>query len=255
VIDDSLCDKLTFGAGLGPVLPMPSNYYTLPKNMQIVIPSGSMMGGIKVQLTDAFFADSLSVKNTYVIPLLITKVSGADSVLSGKANVAKPNPFIASDWTSTPKNYILYAVKYKNPWDAIYLRRGIETSTDTTVVYHQQHVEQDQVITTAATKSPNQLSLTLNSTTKGNVSLPFRVLLNFGQNGNCTLTNPAGASYSITGNGSYVKNGDSWGNQKRDVLYLKYQINFGTVIHSMSDTLVMRDRAESYETFSPFYNK
>ena len=254
VIDDSLCNKLTFGAGLGQVLPMPSNYYTLPKNMQIVIPSGSMMGGIKVQLTDAFFADSLSVKNTYVIPLLITKVTGADSVLSGTANVPNPNPFVAADWTTLPKNYILYAVKYKNPWDAVYLRRGIETSTDTTVVYHQPYVEQDQVITTAATQSLNQLSLSLNGTTKGNVSLPFQVLLNFDQSGNCTLTNPTGATYSITGNGSYVKNGDSWGGRPRDVVYLKYQVNFGTITHSMADTLVMRDRAENYETFSPFYN-
>jgi hypothetical protein len=254
VVDNSLCNNLTFSAGGSPVLAMPSSYYTLPADMKIVIPSGSMMGGIKVQLTDAFFADPLSVKNTYVIPLRITKVTNADSVLSGIATVANPNRLIAADWSTAPKDYILYAVKYKNPWDAVYLRRGIETSTDTTVVYHQQYVEYDQVVTTAATQSLNQLSLSLNGTTKGNVSLPFQALLNFGQGGNCTLTNPAGATYSITGNGSYVKNGDSWGNQQRDVLYLKYQVTFGSVTHSMADTLVLRDRAESYQTFSPFYN-
>jgi hypothetical protein len=212
------------------------------------------MGGIKVQLTDAFFADTLSVKNTYVIPLRITKVTNADSVLSGKANVANPNRFKASDWETPPKDYILYAVNYKNPWDAVYLRRGIETSTDTTVVYHQQYVEYDQVVTTAATQSLSQLLISLNGTAKGNQALPFQLLLNFDQSGNCIVTKPAGATYSINGNGTYVKNGDSWGNRKRDVLYLKYQVNFGTSTHSMADTLVMRDRAESYKTFTPFYN-
>lgn len=256
VVDNSLTNKLTFGsATANAVLPMPSNYYTLPADMKIVIPSGSMIGGIKVQLTDAFFADTLAIKNNYVIPLRITKVTNADSILVGKAIDANPNRLIATNWSTLPKDYILYAVKYKNPWDAVYLRRGIENSTDTTVVYHQPYVEYDQVVTTAVTKSLNSLSISLNGTAKGNVSLPYQILLNFGQSGNCTLTNPAGATYSITGNGSYVKNGDMWGNQKRDVLYLKYQVTFGTVTHSLTDTLVLRDRAEKSETFSPFYNQ
>lgn len=256
VVDNSLTNKLTFGGATGnAVLPMPSSYYTLASNMKIVIPSGSMMGGIKVQLTDAFFADTLSLKNNYVIPLRITKVTGADSILVGKAIDVTPNRLIASGWSILPKDYILFAVKYKNPWDAIYLRRGIETSSDTTVVYHQPYVEYDQVVTTAATKSLNSLSISLNGTAKGNVNLPFQALLKFDNNGNCTLTNPALATYSITGNGSYVKNGDMWGNIKRDVLYLKYQVTFGTTTHSLSDTLVMRDRAEASEIFTPYYNQ
>ena len=66
---------------------MPSSYYSLPANMQIVIPSGELMGGIEVQLTDAFFSDSLSIKNTYVIPLVITSVTNADSVLRGNTEI------------------------------------------------------------------------------------------------------------------------------------------------------------------------
>ena len=37
--------------------------------MKIIIPAGKVMGGIEVQLTDAFFADPRSIKNTFVIPL------------------------------------------------------------------------------------------------------------------------------------------------------------------------------------------
>jgi hypothetical protein len=33
---------------------------------------------------------------------------------------------------------------------------------------------------------------------------------------------------------------------------LKYQVNFGTTIHSFSDTIVLRDRGMKFETFTPF---
>jgi hypothetical protein len=260
VVDNSLCDSLTFNSANGKrILPMPSNYYVLPSNMQIVIPSGSIMGGLKVQLTDAFFADSLATTTNYVIPLRITKVANADSILSGKAlsGVVNPNPFIAGDWQTLPKNYVLYAINYKNPWDATYLRRGIEQGVDTTVVYHQQYVEYDQVVsegTSVTTISLHKLLISLNAVEKHNVDVPFKLLLTFDNDNNCTITNPANASYSVTGTGQYVKNGDEWGNQKRDVLHLKYSVNFGTLTHTMTDTLVMRDRNESLQTFAPYYN-
>lgn len=256
VVDNSLCNKLTFTNASGnQVRALPSNYYTLASS-QIVIPSGSIMGGVKVQLTDAFFADTLALSNNYVIPLRITKVTNADSILSGKPLVATPNPFVSTDWATLPKNYILYAVKYKNPWDAVYLRRGIESSSDTTVIYHQHYVENDQVVSTAASQSLSQLSISLNARTKGNVSLPFQLLLNFSSNGSCTITNPASATtFTATGTGQFVKNGDMWGNIPRDVMHLKYTVTFGAIAHTMTDTLVMRDRAEKEEIFAPYYNQ
>jgi len=262
VVDNSLCNKLTYETSSGTtVLPMPSSYYTLASS-QIVIPSGSQMGGVKVQLTDAFFADPLAVKNTYVIPLRITKVANADSILSGVSIVANPNRFILANWATLPKDYILFAVKYKNRWDATYLRRGIEvgkgnggaTAIDSTIIYHQKNVESDQAVLSATTQSMTQLLISLNGKNKGNVDVPFSLLMTFDGSGNCNISNPASASYTITGSGKYVKNGDKWGGIKRDVLYLTYQVNFGTTTHSMTDTLVMRDRVEKLETFNPYYN-
>jgi hypothetical protein len=258
VVDNSLCNSLMFadasGNPVNSVLAMPSNYYTLASS-QIVIPSGSIMGGVKVQFTDAFFADSLATSTNYVIPLRITKVANADSILSGKPLVANPNPFISTDWSTLPKNYTLYAITYKNPWDAVYLRRGSEIGSDTSLIYHQKYVEDDQVISTAVTKSMTQLLLSLNGKAKGNLNLPFQLLLTFDKSGNCTIKNSSSTSYSITGTGQYVKNGDSWGNIPRDVLHLKYNVNFGTVTHTMTDTLVMRDRAEGFETFTPYFKQ
>jgi len=256
VVDNSLCNNLTFENATGAtVLPMPSNYYTLPSKTQIVIPSGSLMGGLKVQLTDAFFADPLALGKHYVIPLRITQVTNADSILSGKSIYTNPVRTNSAEWSILPQDYVLYAVKYKNPWDATYLRRGIETAPDTTNVYHQKYVEYDQVVSSVASSSLTDLLISLNGKAKGNANLPFQLLLKFDKNGNCAITNPASVSYTITGSGKCVKNGDSWGSTKRDVLYLSYKVNFGSSIHSMSDTLVMRDRVEKSELFSPFYNK
>ncbi|MBK5261070.1 MAG: DUF1735 domain-containing protein [Peptostreptococcaceae bacterium] len=262
VVDNSLCNKLTYETSSGAaVLPMPSSYYTLASS-QIVIPSGSTMGGVNVQLNDAFFDDPLAVNNTYVIPLRISKVANADSILSGLPNVTSPNRNILTDWAILPKDYILFAVKYKNRWDATYLRRGIDvgvgnagnTALDTTVVYHQKNVENDQSVLTAATQSMTQLLISLNGKNKDNIDIPFSLLMTFDGSGNCSISNPASASYTITGSGKYVKNGDMWGTIKRDVLYLNYEVNFGTSTHTMTDTLVMRDRVEKLETFNPHYN-
>lgn len=152
VVDNSLCN------GLENVTPMPADYYTLSDNSKIVIKKGSkMMGGVVVTLTDKFFADTQALKKYakgkvtdlkeqekyYVIPLLITHVENADSILSGKVAdfVDNPNRANPADWAVAPKDYILCAVKYMNPWDVIYLRSGTDVVTEngvtTTINRHQ----------------------------------------------------------------------------------------------------------------------
>ena len=168
-LDETLAAKLKFSSPTGDTLmPMPANYYTLPKDMKIVIPEGKMMGGLEIQLTDAFFQDPLSIKNTYVIPLKITSVSNADSILKGKSDLPSPDRRKPADWVLTPKDFVLFAVKYVNPYHGFYLRRGVDdakgtggnTSLDTNVVYHAAYVEKDQVIS-ALTTSLSQVSMSL----------------------------------------------------------------------------------------------
>lgn len=258
VVDNSLTDKLKFNSANGDdVIVMPSNYYTLPKDGKIVIPSGQVMGGMEVQLTDAFFADPRAIKNTFVIPLKINSVTNADSILRGSSSLSSPDRRKSTDWSTAPKDFVLYAVKYINPYHGIYLRRGIDEvkgnsgniSLDTTVVYHKAFVEQDE-LSTIFTKSMTQDTVSLNAKNKGNINAPFQLVLNFDQNGKVTITGPAGATYAVTGNGQFVKKGDTWGNEKRDVLHLKYQVNFETTTHSITDTLVLRDRNVKFETFN-----
>lgn len=259
-LDNSLAQNLRFDPnnGGGPVVPMPANYYVLPQNMKITIPAGKVMGGLEVQLTDAFFADPRSVRNTFVIPLRITSVTNADSILTGTSAKTGADPRVAGDWTIAPKDYVLYAVKYVNPNHGAYLRRGVtevkgaggNTALDTNVVYRNQFVERDQVVN-LYTQALTQNTVSLNSKERGNINVPFQLVLTMDDNGKTTVSAPATATYTVSGNGQLTKKGDMWGNEKRDVLHLKYQVDFGTTVHSFSDTLVMRDRAIKFETFAP----
>ena len=52
-------------------------------------------------------------------------------------------------------------------------------------------------------------------------------------------------------NQPFVKDGDMWGNEKQDVLYLNYEVDFGVSTHTFADTLVLRDRNVAMETFTP----
>jgi hypothetical protein len=261
VLDTTLASHLKFETSGGDdVVAMPSNYFNLPKDMKIVIPAGSIEGGMEVQLTDAFFADPRSVKNTFVIPLRITSVVGADSILKGKTDLATADRRKPADWVISPKDYIIYGVKYINQYHGVYLRRGVDvakgangnTALDTSVTYHAPYVEQDQLCNVVTT-SLTQNTLSLNGKNKGNLNVPFQMVLNFDNQGKCNITNPATATtYTITGTGEFVKDGDMWGNEKRDVLHLSYQVNFGTTTHSFTDTVVVRDRGVKLETFNPF---
>ncbi len=102
------------------------------------------------------------------------------------------------------------------------------------------------------TTTLNEVTVSLNARVRGNVNIPFQLVMQFDNQGKCTITNPATASYTVSGTGTMVKKGDMWGNEKRDVLHLQYQADFGTTIHQFKDTIVLRDRGIKMETFNPF---
>lgn len=234
-VDNSLLGNgMLFGPGKDEMLPMPNNYFSLASN-SIVIPEGGLTGGVEVQLTDAFFNDPLAIKNTYVIPLRIVEKSGADSVLDGK-------------------HFTLYAIKYVNPWHGNYLRRGkdvVTGSVNQTIVRHQEYVEKDEVIKlhTRAMKAI-EFPVVVKDKDGNNVNCPL--LLTFDDAGKCTIT-AANGSFTATGNGEFVKRGEkkSWGDKDRDALYLNYQLTLADMQVATTDTLVMRDRAVTMETYTP----
>lgn len=258
-VDNSLTESISFSATGESVVALPSSYYNFSSgndNLSITIPKGELTGGIEVQLADAFFDDPLAIANKYVIPLRINTVQNVDSILSGKSDLLDPDPRFASDWTTAPKNYVLYGVKYINPYHGIYLRRGVDdivgsggdTDLDFTYEYHEEYVEYDEVVT-ATTTSIDEVSLPLASKDKDGNDINYEMLLKFNDSGDISLKNPESATYTLTGTGKFVTNGDEWGNEERDVLHLDYTIDFGITTHAVKDTLVIRDRGVKFETF------
>ena len=195
-VDNTLTDNLFYDAeGKNPVKAMPAGYYSLSGNQLKY--DGNHMGGVEVQLTDAFFADPDAVKTTYVIPVKMTNiVKGADQILAGVPAVEGEPAWRtdASQWKTLPKDYTLYAVKYINPWDGSWLRRGVDTITEggqtTTDVRHKQYVENDEVmfLTTQSLKS---------------VSFPMTT--------NVQVVVPPPTQYSLSMTNNVA--GDSWGQQ------------------------------------------
>ena len=96
--------------------------------------------------------------------------------------------------------------------------------------------------------------------------------LSFNDNEDITVTNAdPNSTITITGTGKFVEDGDEWGGKSRDVIYLDFQYReldvevttesfFGNLIstttstfdllHTVKDTLVIRDRDVKFEEFT-----
>ncbi|MCD8292199.1 MAG: DUF5627 domain-containing protein [Prevotellaceae bacterium] len=239
-VDESLCDNLWFAeedVAVKKVTPMPTNYYTLDDD-KLRINKGEILGGVKVELADAFFNDPLSIETTYVIPLRITGiVQGVDSILEDK-------------------DYVLYALKYINPWEAHYLRHGTDIVTSNGVVNgvarHYEYVENDEQVQTYTT---GYLENSLPITYKDNAGVNYVVdlKLSFQEDGTCTVGSNT-ENVTATGTGKYVAQGEkeSFGGKDRDALYLDYTVDIPDLnaVYQTVDTLVMQYRGVTQEYFS-----
>lgn len=284
-----LIDASALGVDSVNVQVLPSSYYTIEQQSPVTIPAGSVNGRIPVQLNDAFFEDPLSfggVNEThYVIPLRITDYEELDSLLTGVPIVDNPIKILDDHWNPTPKDYTLFGIKYMNEYQGIYLRRGADkivgtsekvtlatgqtetTNIDTTTVYRAEFVERDEIVPVVT--SGRHTARVTNRVRRGDIPSEDNVTLNmeFDNDGNVTVTNVEGDKFTVTGSGKWVEEGDEWGGKKRDVIYLEYQYRdvqvvqdrvFGQVVaettldllHTVNDTLVIRNRDVKFEEFT-----
>lgn len=258
VVDETLCDNLFFtdegGNATAPVLPMPTSYYELLSN---AIPyKGEPRGYVEVQFTDEFFNDPKAVENTYVIPLLMTKVTGIDHILVGKPREGlTPSRTNTEDWEILAKDYVLYCVRYMNPWQGKYIRRGVDnvTEKDNTITivrkdfsmvnsdlehYKENPVNQNDEVCSITTKNMKQAIFQISVKRSGNqASLPCNLLLTF-DGDKCTISTEDDDVVS-TGSGEFIVNGTEkseykdyqWGSMngkpvQRDILRLAYNVSF-----------------------------
>ncbi len=169
-VDEALTENLYFDSECtSPVKTLPETHYN-PIATQLKY-GGNHMGGVEVQLTDAFFADPDAIKNTYVVPVKMTNiVKGADHILTGEPYVEIDNePVVRTDaslWKVQPKDFTLYGVKFINQWDGSWLRRGVDKITEgdkvTTEERKAQYVENDEVVF-LTTESLNSVTFPLST--------------------------------------------------------------------------------------------
>ncbi|MDE6650488.1 MAG: DUF1735 domain-containing protein [Muribaculaceae bacterium] len=279
-IADELCDNLFLDNG-EPLLPMPKEYYSIATD-RMVIPKGSVIGGVDVQLTDAFFADPKSVEVNYVIPVLL--VNSEDSILSGKAKdgVVNPNRLVKDDWSIAPKDFTLYAVKYKNRYDGCWLSKGtdrllnatnkeIEAGTATDTIIDRQYKYWEKAdLRYFKTVSLNRFTYTQEfdvpiiqkNGKKGSQHIVCKMILDVDDNGNVTITSDS-EDCVVSGSGTWKENGaeKAFGDRDRDYMHLQYEFTTQYMSHVPKKTmstykmvcdeeLVLRDRQNSQEWFN-----
>lgn len=290
-VDNSLCDNLFFvdegGNPANPVLPMPENYYKLSS---LSIPyNGDVRGNVEVQFTDAFFQDEEAVNNTYVIPLVMKSVTGIDHILTGKPREGlTPARTDLTSWEVEAKDYVLYCVKYMNPWQARYIRRGVDKVTENNVTtevirkdfslinsdpnrYKENPVNANDEVCTLTTKNMKQTIFPVSfKRSGGNAAIGCDLLLTFEGN-KCTISAANPDVADVTGTGEFITKGTEmaaykdyqWGSMngepvQRDILRLAYDVKFkdNDIQVSTADTLVVQTRESNRKVFfSPAYVK
>ena len=181
-VEEGLAQDVTFKDGR-PVTILPSSYYQLGSTTSTY--AGNRMSGVEISLTDAFFQDPASISQTYVLPLRMSGVKGADKILEDM-------------------DYTLYCVRYVNPWEGFYLVKGTAAELEKCTIV--------QTTTTSLT--------TCEYTNVDGVSMT----LTFGseKDDNCTIS---GDGISGSGNYGHGTEAKAWGNKDRNALYLKYTAN------------------------------
>lgn len=262
-VTDSLCNNLYFtdeaGNKAAAVLPMPSAYYKLLSDK--IYYNGDARGYVEVEFTDAFFNDPKAVENTYVIPLLMTRVTGIDHILTGTPREGlTPTRANTEDWDVLAKDYVLYCVKYMNPWQGKYIRRGLDVVTeggtamtivrkDSSLVksdvgrYTENPVNHNDEVCGITTKNMTQAIFPVSfkrgndASGKAKASLTCDLILTFDGN-KCTVSTDD-ADVISTGSGDYIVKGTEqqeykdyqWGTNngepvQRDILRLSYNVTF-----------------------------
>ena len=279
-VDESLCNNLYFtdegGNAAEPVRPLPTSYYQLASNS---IPyNGDARGYVEVQLTDAFFNDEKAAQDTYVIPLVMTGVRGIDKILTGTPREGlSPSRTNTEDWDVLAKDYVLYLVKYMNPWQGKYIRRGVDNVTEKGVTtqivrkdmsmynsdlehYKENPVNQNDEICGITTKNMTQAIFPVSFKTSG-ASVSCNLILTFSGN-QCTISTDD-ADVTASGSGEFIEKGSGRAEYKdyqwqgegkadeRDILRLAYDVKFNKsdIQVSTADTLVIQTRESNKKVF------
>jgi hypothetical protein len=248
-----LAANITDGDG-NPLEILPSNYYSATFD-KLVIPAGSFMGKVRVDLTDAFFQDPLTTGLHYVIPVRMTDVVG-DTILSGLpiSTLESHDPRISDDWNIVPKNYTLFGIKYINPTHGVYLLRGKRTNTADaadTYTYSKRFLD-DNDMTKLSTKSLTENYMATVGGASGDAK--YNMLLSFDEGNNSVVISQKDETTVVAnGSGSFYSkddaNSEEYNGQKHRTIYLDYTYIDGDNTYQVKDSLVFVDTDVTFEDF------
>ena len=281
VVDESLCDNLYFldanGNVAEPVRPLPKECYNLLASK--IDYNGDQRGYVEVQFTDEFFKKEHAMENYYVIPLVMKNPNGIDRILTGTPlEGTDPSRTNTVEWSTLAKDYVLYCVKYKNPWDAKYIRRGVDNVTengetkqvvrkDFSLVntdvdrYTENPVNANDEVCGITTKNMTQALFPVSFKTSG-ASISCNLILTF--NGNQCTVSTDDENVNVTGSGEFIAKGTEmaqykdyqWGSMngkpvQRDILRLAYNVEFTdkNIQVATTDTLVVQTRESNQKVF------
>lgn len=252
-LDDSLVPEGTVTTNGDTLRILPPRYYTLSPIGSLSIPVDSFSGLILVKLSDAFLDDSLAITGHYVIPLRITG-SDADSILSGLPFVQDPSRTNPADWdpNSEPKDFVLFGIKYINPYHGNYFHRGTDVGINATgdtvseQIYHQPYVVNDQLWSLTTTGRTTVVTNGVGS----EFSQDTKMMLDVADDGTVLVKPDPTSDFQASGVGRYVKGGDAWGGTPANALFLNYVYQAGAINHVVTDTLVFRDNGVVFQQFA-----
>ena len=244
-VADTLCDNLFFEDGVTPVMAMPERFYKL-STMTLAF-NGAFNGTTEVQLTDDFFADPDAVKNTYVIPLVMTSQTGFTRILTGRLNEgASGSRTDESIWDVKPMDSVLYCVKFQNKYSGFWLTHGTPSTDD---------IEKAQPVE-VKTLSLSDCSYSV-SYQDGDQIYQADLKLSFDGSNNCTISSLTDG-VTASGTGSWGDNTEikAWGNKDRDGMELNYTVDFGGgKKFSTHEKMVWQRSGVTIEEFVPVYKK
>jgi hypothetical protein len=211
-------------APINALLQLPSNYYTISNNSNMVIKKGQHMGSVVIRPDSAkFLSDPATIYAAYVLPFKI-KTADADSILSGK-------------------EYNVVAFRYDHMLFGKYWHGGVAlvnrpSKSDTTIKYITQIPMPEPKVWTLVTNSPtsviapgyldqvtgkNEMILTLNGT-------------------NVTIGSTASSTYAITPDGASTFNRPKLLQNRKLFLKYKYTDPVSGWTYHCTDTLTFRNR-------------
>jgi hypothetical protein len=257
-----LCTNLIDDDSGDPLEILPANYYDATFN-QLVIPAGEFFGKVRVELTDAFFQDPLTTGLHYVVPVRLIDAPG-DSILGGLKNEAVDiaDPRISSDWLVTPKDYVLFGIKYINATHGVYLLRGRRVNTadpDDAHAYTMRFLDDNDMTKLRTISLTENLMPTIGGTFLEGSDAMYSMLLTFDEaNKTVSASQTDGTTIVASGTGKYYSKDDaeaeSYNGKKHRTIYLDYTFDDGGITYQVNDSLVFVDTDITFEVFKAGVN-